>query len=188
MEKIQIGDFPIGTPASFVGIDASGKEILAKLNDVVRMDYMADSSGTNKLRYTQYKPGATKGAGSRILLIAPIPNLTDTVDAIGILGSLFLLRGGLINDQPYAPFYVKVDLSFFRVIGKFVGDLKVASAALSGADTNFKLGTCYYNGQLYMAIKFNTEYAFKTCFQGFYTEDCVFTHVIVTDISEWTDL
>nr|DAT15523.1 MAG TPA: hypothetical protein [Caudoviricetes sp.] len=188
MEKVKIGNFPVGTPTSFVGIDISGKEILAKIDDVLRMDYKAISSGTNKLRYTQYKPGSTTGIGSRILLIAPIPNLTDTIDAIGVLGSLFLLRGGVVDGQPYAPFYVKTDLSFFRVTGRLVGDLKIASAALYGASTNFNLGTCYYSGQLYMAIKFNTEYSFRTCFQGFYTDDCVFTHVITTDISDWTEL
>ena len=49
MEKVKIDNFPVGTPASFVGIDVSGKEILAKIDDVLRMDYKAISSGTNKL-------------------------------------------------------------------------------------------------------------------------------------------
>lgn len=188
MEKVKIGDFPVGAPTSFVGIDVSGNDILTKIDDVLRMDYEAISVGTNKLKYTQYKPGDTTGAGSRILLIAPIPNLIDTIDAIGVLGSLFILRGGLIDGQSYAPFYIKTDLSFFRVTGRFVGDLKIASAAVGGISTNFNLGTCYYSGQLYMAIKFNIEYAFKTCFQGFYTSDCVFRNVIEEDVTDWTDL
>ncbi len=141
------------------------------------------------MRYTQYKYGATNGAGNKYLLIAPIPNLTDSVDTIGVLGSLFLLRGGILTDGSlYAPLYAKLELSFFRTSHRFLGDLKVASIVVSGASSNFTLGTCFHNGQMYMGIKFNTAFSFRTCFQGFYTYDCVFKHVVEPDISDWTDL
>lgn len=137
------------------------------------------------MRYTQLRYSSSSGAGSRILLFVPISGLTDKVDATGVLGSLFVLRAG----REYSPMMVKADIVLFRSASRLIKDMNVTGAWGGGdGSVNFKLGHCNYNGQLYLAIKLNTEYSLTTCFQGFYTSDCVFRNVIEEDVTDWTDL
>ncbi len=42
-------------------------------------------------------------------------------------------------------------------------------------------------GSYILAVKFNTN-SIITCFQGFYTTDCVFRNVLEENVTDWTDL
>lgn len=116
-------------------------------------------------------------------MIVPISGLTDKMDAAGAFGSLYVLRAGM----SYMPMMVKADIMLFRSSSFLVNDMNVMGASADGP-VNFKLGHCTYEGQLYLAVKFNTEFSITTCFQGFYTSDCVFRNVLEENVTDWTDL
>lgn len=186
MEKIKLSEVGLtNAPSSIIGLTADHNVAQVTVDSLSKVEYASLSSGTDKMRYTQLRYGSSSGAGSRILLFVPISGLTDKVDATGVLGSLFVLRAGI----EYSPMMVKADIVLFRSASRLIKDMNVTGAWGGGdGSVNFKFGHCNYNGQLYLAIKLNTEYFLTTCFQGFYTSDCVFRNVIEEDVTDWTDL
>ena len=95
-----------------------------------------------------------------------------------------MLRAGV----GYSPMMAKADIVLFRSASYLIKDMNVTGGWGGNNLVDFKLGHCRYNGQLYLAIKFNTEFSITTCFQGFYTSDCVFRNVIEEDVTDWTEL
>ena len=186
MEKIKLSEVGLtNAPSSIIGLTVDHNVAQVTVDSLSKVEYASLISGTDKMRYTQLRYGSSSGAGSRILLFVPISGLTDKVDATGVLGSLFVLRAGI----EYSPMMVKADIVLFRSASRLIKDMNVTGAWGGGdGSVNFKLGHCNYNGQLYLAIKLNTEYSLTTCFQGFYTSDCVFRNVIEEDVTDWTDL
>jgi hypothetical protein len=183
IEKVKLSEVATGNPVSLIGL-ASGQSLAQMpIDRLPKTEYIAMASGTDKLRYTQLRYSTISGAGSRILLIVPISGLTDKMDAAGAFGSLYVLRAGM----SYMPMMVKADIMLFRSSSFLVNDMNVMGASADGP-VNFKLGHCTYEGQLYLAVKFNTEFSIITCFQGFYTSDCVFRNVLEENVTDWTDL
>lgn len=183
IEKIKLSEVATGNPASLIGLTSGQSLAKMPIDRLPKTEYIAMASGTDKLRYTQLRYSTTSGAGSRILLIVPISGLTDKMDAAGAFGSLYVLRAG----TGYMPMMVKADIMLFRSSSYLVNDMNVMGASADGP-VNFKLGHCTYEGQLYLAVKFNTEFSIITCFQGFYTSDCVFRNVLEENVTDWTDL
>ena len=186
MEKIKLSEVGLtSAPSSIIGLTADHNVAQVTVDSLSEVEYTALASGTNKMRYTQLRYSSSSGVGSKILLFVPISGLTNRIDAAGVLGSLFVLRGGV----EYGPMMVKADIVLFRSASRLIKDMNVKGAWGNGdGSINFKLGHCNYNGQLYLAIKLNTEYSLTTCFQGFYTSDCVFRNVIEEDVTDWTEL
>lgn len=185
MEKIKLSEVSFtNAPSSIIGLTADQNVAQVTVDSLSKVEYTALGSGTDKMRYTQLRYSNSIGAGSRILLFVPISGLTDKIDAAGVLGSLFVLRAGI----GYSPMMVKADIVLFRSASYLIKDMNVTGAWGSNNLVYFKLGHCNYNGQLYLAIKLNTEYSLTTCFQGFYTSDCVFRNVIEEDVTDWTEL
>lgn len=185
MEKIKLSEVTFtSAPSSIIGLSADQNVVQVTVDSLSKVEYTALGSGTDKMRYTQLRYSNSIGAGSRILLFVPISGLTDKIDAAGVLGSLFVLRAGI----GYSPMMVKADIVLFRSASYLIKDMNVTGAWGSNNLVDFKLGHCNYNGQLYLAIKLNTEYSLTTCFQGFYTSDCVFRNVIEEDVTDWTEL
>ena len=183
IEKVKLSEVATGNPASLIGLTSGQSLAQMPIDRLPKTEYIALASGTDKLRYTQLRYSTTSGAGSRILLIVPISGLTDKMDAAGAFGSLYVLRAGM----GYMPMMVKADIMLFRSSSYLVNDMNVMGASSDGP-VNFKLGHCTYEGQLYLAVKFNTEFSIITCFQGFYTSDCVFRNVLEENVTDWTDL
>jgi len=183
IEKVKLSEVATGNPASLIGLTSGQSLAQMPIDRLPKTEYIAMASGTDKLRYTQLRYSTTSGAGSRILLIVPISGLTDKMDAAGAFGSLYVLRAGM----SYMPMMVKADIMLFRSSSFLVNDMNVMGASADGP-VNFKLGHCTYEGQLYLAVKFNTEFSIITCFQGFYTSDCVFRNVLEENVTDWTDL
>ena len=183
IEKVKLSEVATGNPASLIGLTSGQSLAQMPIDRLPKTEYIAMASGTDKLRYTQLRYSTTSGAGSRILLIVPISGLTDKMDAAGAFGSLYVLRAGM----DYMPMMVKADIMLFRSSSFLVNDMNVMGASADGP-VNFKLGHCTYEGQLYLAVKFNTNYSIITCFQGFYTTDCVFRNVLEEKVTDWTDL
>lgn len=183
IEKVKLSEVATGNPASLIGLTSGQSLAQMPIDRLPKTEYIAMASGTDKLRYTQLRYSTTSGAGSRILLIVPISGLTDKMDAAGAFGSLYVLRAG----TGYMPMMVKADIMLFRSSSYLVNDMNVMGASADGP-VNFKLGHCTYEGQLYLAVKFNTEFSIITCFQGFYTSDCVFRNVLEENVTDWTDL
>ena len=185
MEKIKLSEVGLtSAPSSIIGLTADQNVAQVTVDSLSKVEYTALVSGTGKMRYTQLRYSNSIGAGSRILLFVPISGLTDKIDAAGVLGSLFVLRAGV----DYSPMMAKADIMLFRSASYLVKDMNVTGGWGGNNLVDFKLGHCRYNGQLYLAIKFNTEYSIATCFQGFYTSDCVFRNVIEEDVTDWTEL
>ena len=186
MEKIKLSEVGLtSAPSSIIGLTADQNVAQVTVDSLSKVEYTSLASGTDKMRYTQLRYSPSSGAGSRILLFVPISGLTGKIDAAGVLGSLYVLRAGV----EYNPMMVKADIVLFRSASYLIKDMNVTGAW--GGDNNlvdFKLGHCRYNGELYLAIKFNTEFSSTTCFQGFYTSDCVFRNVIEEDVTDWTEL
>ena len=183
IEKVKLSEVATGNPVSLIGLTSGQSLAQMPIDRLPKTEYIAMASGTDKLRYTQLRYSTTSGAGSRILLIVPISGLTDKMDAAGAFGSLYVLRAGM----SYMPMMVKADIMLFRSSSFLVNDMNVMGASADGP-VNFKLGHCTYEGQLYLAVKFNTEFSIITCFQGFYTSDCVFRNVLEENVTDWTDL
>lgn len=183
IEKVKLSEVATGNPASLIGLTSGQSLAQMPIDRLPKTEYIAMASGTDKLRYTQLRYSTTSGAGSRILLIVPISGLTDKMDAAGAFGSLYVLRAGM----SYMPMMVKADIMLFRSSSFLVNDMNVMGASADGP-VNFKLGHCTYEGQLYLVVKFNTEFSIITCFQGFYTSDCVFRNVLEENVTDWTDL
>lgn len=183
IEKIKLSEVATGNPASLIGLTSGQSLAQMPIDRLPKTEYIAMASGTDKLRYTQLRYSTTSGAGSRILLIVPISGLTDKMDAAGVLGSLYVLRAG----TGYMPMMVKADIMLFRSSSYLIKDMNVMGASTDGP-VNFKLGHCTYEGQLYLAVKLNTNFSIITCFQGFYTSDCVFRNVLEENVTDWTDL
>ena len=181
IEKVKLSEVATGNPASLIGLTSGQSLAQMPIDRLPKTEYIAMASGTDKLRYTQLRYSTTSGAGSRILLIVPISGLTDKMDAAGAFGSLYVLRAGM----SYMPMMVKADIMLFRSSSFLVNDMNVMGAS---ADGPVNLGHCTYEGQLYLAVKFNTEFSIITCFQGFYTSDCVFRNVLEENVTDWTDL
>lgn len=186
MEKIKLSEVAFtNAPSSIIGLTADQNVAQVTVDSLSKVEYTALGSGTDKMRYTQLRYSSVSGAGSRIMLFVPISDLTDKIDAAGVLGSLFVLRAG----AAFSPMMAKADIMLFRSSSYLIKDMNVIGAwGINNNLVDFKLGHCRYNGQLYLAIKFNTEYAIATCFQGFYTSDCVFRNVIEEDVTDWTEL
>ena len=183
IEKVKLSEVATGNPASLIGLTSGQSLAQMPIDRLPKTEYIAMASGTDKLRYTQLRYSTISGAGSRILLIVPISGLTGKMDAAGVLGSLYVLRAGM----DYMPMMVKADIMLFRSSSFLVNDMNVMGVSANGP-VNFKLGHCTYEGQLYLAVKFNTEFSIITCFQGFYTSDCVFRNVLEENVTDWTDL
>ncbi|WP_349846671.1 hypothetical protein [Bacteroides cellulosilyticus] len=186
MENIKLSEVVLtNSPSSIIGLTADHNVAQVTVDSLSKVEYVSPTTGTDKMRYTQLRYSSSSGAGSRILLFVPISGLTNKVDATGVLGSLFVLRAGI----EYSPMMVKADIVLFRSASRLIKDMNVTGAWGGGdGSVNFKMGHCNYNGQLYLAIKLNTEFSITTCFQGFYTSDCVFRNVIEEDVTDWTDL
>lgn len=186
MEKIKLSEVAFtNAPSSIIGLTADHNVAQVTVDSLSKVEYTALASGTDKMRYTQLRYSTSSGAGSRILLFVPISGLTDKIDAAGVLGSLFVLRAGV----GYSPMMAKADIVLFRSASSLIKDMNVTGAWGGGNNlVDFKLGHCRYNGELYLAIKFNTEFSITTCFQGFYTSDCVFRNVVEEDVTDWTEL
>lgn len=186
MEKIKLSEVAFtNAPSSIIGLTADQNVAQVTVDSLSKVEYTALASGTDKMRYTQLRYSTSSGAGSRILLFVPISGLTGKIDAAGVLGSLYVVRAGV----EYNPMMAKVDIVLFRSSSYLIKDMNV-TGAWGGYNNlvDFKLGHCRYNGELYLAIKFNTEFSIITCFQGFYTSDCVFRNVIEEDVTDWTEL
>ena len=183
IEKIKLSEVVTGYPASLIGLTSGQSLAQMPIDRLPKTEYIAMASGTDKLRYTQLRYSTTSGAGSRILLIVPISGLTDKMDAAGAFGSLYVLRAGI----GYMPMMVKADIMLFRSSSYLVYDMNVMGASADGP-VIFILGHFTYEGQLNLAVKFNTEFSIITCFQGFYTTDCVFRNVLEENVTDWTDL
>lgn len=185
MEKIKLSEVGLtSAPSSIIGLTADQNVAQVTVDSLSKVEYTALTSGTDKMRYTQLRYSPSSGAGSRILLFVPISGLTDKIDAAGVLGSLFVLRAGV----DYSPMMAKADITLFRSASNLIKDMNVIGAWGGNNLVDFKLGHCRYNGQLYLAIKLNTEYTLTTCFQGFYTSDCVFRNVVEEEVTDWTEL
>ena len=152
IEKVKLSEVATGNPASLIGLTSGQSLAQMPIDRLPKTEYIAMASGTDKLRYTQLRYSTISGAGSRILLIVPISGLTGKMDAAGVLGSLYVLRAGM----DYMPMMVKADIMLFRSSSFLVNDMNVMGASADGP-VNFKLGHCTYEGQLYLAVKFNTE-------------------------------
>ena len=150
IEKVKLSEVATGNPASLIGLTSGQSLAQMPIDRLPKTEYIAMASGTDKLRYTQLRYSTTSGAGSRILLIVPISGLTDKMDAAGAFGSLYVLRAGM----SYMPMMVKADIMLFRSSSFLVNDMNVMGASADGP-VNFKLGHCTYEGQLYLAVKFN---------------------------------
>ena len=185
MEKIKLSEVGLtNAPSSIIGLTADHNVAQVTVDSLSKVEYVSPTTGTDKMRYTQLRYSSSSGTGSRILLFVPISGLTNKVDATGVLGSLFVLRAGI----EYSPMMAKADIVLFRSASRLIKDMNVTGAWGGDGSVNFKMGHCNYNGQLYLAIKLNTEFSITTCFQGFYTSDCVFRNVIEEDVTDWTDL
>lgn len=184
IEKIQLADVAFtNTPSSVIGLTADQNVVQVTVDSLSKVEYTALTSGTDKMRYTQLKYITTSGAGNRILLFVPISGLTDRMDAAGVLGSLYILRAG----AEYSPMMAKADIMLFRSASYLIKDMNVIGASGNGS-VNFKLGHCRFDGQLYLAMKFNSAFSFINCFQGFYTSDCVFRSVLEEKVTDWANL
>ena len=184
IEKIKLSEAAFtNTPSSVIGLTVGQNVAQVTVDSLSKIEYAALTSGTNKMQYTQLRYSNSIGAGSRILLFVPIPSLTDKIDAAGVLGSLYVLRAGV----GYSPMMVKADIMLFRSNSYLIKDMNVIGAS-GNSSVKFNLGHCRFEGQLYLAIKFNTEFSITTCFQGFYTSDCEFRSVVEEQVTDWADL
>ncbi len=133
-------------------------------------------SGKDGMFHSVFRVIGTSGANgaSSVLLVAPISDLSTTIESLsGIFGRFYLTRGG----DGALPSVAMPDVILYKAYNR-------ASASFRDfGPIAVKPGYCTYNGQMYLAIKFPASYSnFTISFSGLHSGNCVFTPLPLSSV------
>lgn len=177
MADLKESTMPIGTPTHLRGLDSNKNGILVTMEELknrnkIIIDYVRGNEG---LYYADFKKLGSKLDGkSSVLLISQYTD--DKINWSGIMGRMFITRGddnsllmANITDVICCRAYSNIEL-----LTNHLGSYEVQARK------------CMYNNLKYLAIRFPHSPGAGICFNGIYSGNCVFMHVLETEV-QWID-
>lgn len=170
--KDAINSYPDGVLKNISGVDINGNVVTENVEHYANERKLAGIlavGGNEGLLHNSFKYlGVKKGDGiGSVMLIAPFSE--EKQQMRGIIGRIYIMRGSSANRLNATLFDVIVVKAFL--------DPKLYSSSNS-----YTAVTCIYNGRKYLALNLNNDSLFEVYFSGIYSGDCVFQHVLASDV------
>ena len=113
--------------------------------------------------------GSLKYAKPNIIGVVLVSEISEGIENFkGIIGTLYRLRGSV---------------SFSLIAEQYtITCLKAYKNTKFESNNEIRVGKCTYNGKTYIGFTTQSEPSPRLFFSGYYTSDCIFTHVPESEV------
>lgn len=178
IEKVKLNETMNAWPASenlnkIVGLNDGGAgstmspNVLLTARPIIGSCFTAEGG----MYYAAIKTiGRKMGDGKNSVLLISTYDDNSLQSLRGIMGRMYALRGNA-NSMLVATWW---DITCLRAHNGF---------ELSSSNASLKAGKCIYGGKNYLAIQLGSASFFDVFFTGFYSGNCVFIHVLESEVT-----